>query len=943
MPGLLTDRLRSTTESRFEEDWTRQRRTAVDILQRLQTQEGVILADQVGMGKTYVALAVAVSQILSIPELGQVVIFVPAAVADKWVREWRKFSESLLESGTSIRCVDQPVRSGEEFLKKLDSSPESREHIVVVTHTALTATLKDTFIQLALLHYATRYVRDGAALRQRIAKWSTGLTGLIRNSRFTRDRVAKLLDTAPSKWRETWKRLTGEDLPGDPVPQAMEGAARNLPLHDVRAVIQALPIRSSADISRRLGTARKALAEATQATWKWLLSSTELDLPLLIVDEAHRLKNPWTQVSNLFGERFNDSDAGAFKGIFRRMLFLTATPFELGHSELIEVLSRMGAVRQLEPSPARSLKERLDDLKRVLTEAQASALTLDEAWGRLSSNELTQFDAWGLAAPPPTGISAAAREAWEHAKLAVRTRHKMHEALQPWVIRHERPRRRAYHAGAAVTVNGGGASGGLQIPEGAALPFLLAARAQSVALDEKRGRPLFAYGIASSYEAFGRLSSGQTGEGRDSDLPEEDREGDGAPVAGHRTTPDAVGWYRREIDRALADIDVRDAHPKVSATVEKAAQLWLEGEKCLIFCWFIKTGEAVERALAKRIDDLILEQASVALGTGAVNETRVELDRISDRLFRRDVSSYERIRQLLVDALCGAAGRHEDVLDLVVDAAIRHLRTPSYLVRYTPLGPGMTDDDVWAGIHGKNPRGIVLLDRWLQFAERLARARNQIEVVNPNDEHDSEFARINAALLGARTEDDRTMRRGASLHPVRRAHGGTERDVRERLIALFNTPLSPDLLVASSVMGEGIDLHQECRYVIHHDLDWNPGVLEQRTGRLDRIGALAERERKNIEVYEPYLAGTHDEKMFRVVKDRAQWFDIVMGRPTGADEHVTDAEEIRVPLHNKIREALAIDLRSPDPLHHVSSLIRSNERNADVGVARTPPSPLVRN
>lgn len=913
MPRVLTDHLRATTESRFKEDWTRQRNTAADILQRLQTQEGVILADQVGMGKTYVALAVAISQILSTPELGQIVIFVPAAVADKWVREWRKFSESLLEPGTGVRCVDQPVRSGEAFLKKLDDSPEYRDHIIVVTHTALTATLKDTFIQLALLHYATRYLRDGDELRQRIAKWSTGLSGLIRNPQFTPARVATLLDTAPSKWRKTWERLTGEDLPDDPVPKALEDTARNLHLQDLRAAICALPVRSSPEISARLEEARRVLADVTQTTWKWMLSSIELDLPLLIVDEAHRLKNPSTRIGKLFGQRSDDADAGAFNGIFRRMLFLSATPFELGHAELIEVLSRMGAVRPLEPPPARSLKERLDELKKVLTDAQASALTLDGAWGRLSSDDLADFDAWGPAAPPPVGVSPAAREAWEHAKLAVRARHKMHGALQPWVIRHERPPRRNYHAGAAITTIGGSASGGLQIPESAALPFLLAARAQSVALDEteKKARPLFAYGIASSYEAFGRLGSGQADDGRDNDLPEDDRESEDASAAGHCAAPDAVGWYRREIDRALADADVRGAHPKVRATVEKAAQLWLEGEKCLIFCWFIKTGEAVEHALAKRIDGLILEQAAVTLGTGSDKETRIELDRISDRLFRRDASSYERIRQLLVDALIEAAGRHGDVLDLVVDAAIRHLRTPSYLVRYTSLGTDITDEEVWAGINGTNPRSIVLLDRWRLFAERLARARNQIEVVNPKDEHDSEFARISAALLGARTEDDQTTRRGASLHPVRRAHGGTERDIRERLIVQFNTPFSPDLLVASSVMGEGIDLHQECRFVIHHDLDWNPSVLEQRTGRLDRIGALAEREGKNIEIYEPYLAGTHDEKMFRVVKDRAQWFDVVMGRPTGADEHVTDAEETRVQLHNKIREALAMDLRSP--------------------------------
>lgn len=912
MSDLLSDKLRALTEPRFEEDWLRQRRTATDILERLQSQEGVILADQVGMGKTYVALAVAVSQILSTSEVGQVVIFVPAAVADKWVREWRKFSESLLEPGVGIRCVDRPIRSGEEFLKKLDDKQEDRDHLIVVTHTALTASLKDTFIQLALLHYATRYIHDGASLRQRIAKWSSGQSGLIRDRRFTPDRVERLLKTPPADWRTTWKRLTGEDLSDDPVPLALENASRKLRFNDLRAELDKLPKNNSQDIEQRLKKAREALSKVTQATWKWMLSSIDLDLPLLIVDEAHRLKNPKTQISSLFGERSDGADVGAFNGIFRRMLFLTATPFELGHSELIEVLSRMGAIRPLEQPPAKSLKDRLEVLKKVLTEAQASALTLDAAWGRLRPEELNGFDAWGTDEPPPAGITTAAREAWEHAKLAVLARKRMHVALQPWVIRHERLRRRSYYPGTAIFKISDKAQGGLPIPESSALPFLLAARAQSVALDEKRGSPLFAYGIASSYEAFGRLGSGESDPGRDSDLSSDDREGDPKPLDDYQMASSAVGWYRSEIDRALADPNVRGSHPKVQATVERAAQLWLEGEKCLIFSWFIKTGEAVEHALVKRIGKLMLEMASASLGTDSDEQTLDELDRISERLFRRDSLAFGRIRNRLKEALIEAAGQHEDVVDLVVDSAMRHLRTHSYLVRYTPLSIGMTVDDVWAGINGSNPRGIVLIERWRLFAERLARVRTQVLAANPNEDQDSEFARINTALLGAHSEDDQSTRRGASLRPVRRAHGGTERDDRERLIALFNTPLSPDLLVASSVMGEGIDLHQECRFVIHHDLDWNPSVLEQRTGRLDRIGALAERVGMNIEVFEPYLAGTHDEKMYRVVKDRGQWFDIVMGRPTGTDEHVTDAEETRIPLHNKIREALAMDLRSPE-------------------------------
>lgn len=909
MPGLLSEQLRLRTEPRFEADWKRQRRTAGDIVQRLLTQEGVILADQVGMGKTYVALAVAVTQILASPERGQVVIFVPASVGEKWVREWGKFSETLLEPGTGIRCVPKAIRRGEDFLKALDDVPEHRNHLVIVTHTALTATLQDPFVKLALLHYATRHLRDGvgAELRQRIAKWSAGRAGLFQHAQFTSVRVAKLLESPPAKWRDLWRRIADEELPDDPIPAALEAATRNLNLQAVRTAIGALPIRHSADIDRRLKKARGEISEATQAAWKSIIAATDLDLPLLIVDEAHRLKNSHTHISRLFAPRTGGAAAGAFAGIFRRMLFLTATPFELGHSELINVLSRMDAVRPLEPLPMEPLGSRLDVLGRLLTTAQASALTFDATWGRLVPEELGHFDAWTPDTSAPQEISTISREVWEHARLAVRARSQMYNALRPWVIRHAREPRRDYRPGRAIAESGTGAVGGLEIPERAALPFLLAARAQSVALDEAgSSRPLFAYGIASSYEAFGRLGSGTTEDGLDSDRAVEDKEQNDPSRREHVAGSAAVRWYRNEIDRAIRDDVVRDTHPKVQATVEKAVQLWLAGEKCLIFCWFIRTGIAVERALNNRIDHLVSEYAAAALQVSSGDTVRDALDRISERIFRRDGSSYERIRERLLKALTPAAGGYEDVLQLVVDSAIRQMRTHDHLVRYTPLSPSITDEEVWAGINGQNPGSIVLLDRWRLFAERLAKARNQIR-----EEHDSEFTRISTALLGAHSEDDAAARRGASLRSVRRASGQTDRHDRERLIALFNTPFAPDLLVASSVMGEGIDLHQECRYVIHHDLDWNPSVLEQRTGRLDRIGALAEREGKPIEVYEPYLAGTHDEKMFRVVKDRAGWFDIVMGRSSNADESSTDAEEGRVPLHPNIVKALTMDLRSP--------------------------------
>jgi hypothetical protein len=94
---------------------------------------------------------------------------------------------------------------------------------------------------------------------------------------------------------------------------------------------------------------------------------------------------------------------------------------------------------------------------------------------------------------------------------------------------------------------------------------------------------------------------------------------------------------------------------------------------------------------------------------------------------------------------------------------------------------------------------------------------------------------------------------------------------------VFNTPFFPDILVCSEVMGEGVDLQRFCRHVVHHDLAWNPSNIEQRTGRIDRLGCKAEGNQP-ILIYLPYLAGTADERQYNVMSYREQWFRVVMGQ-----------------------------------------------------------------
>ena len=128
-----------------------------------------------------------------------------------------------------------------------------------------------------------------------------------------------------------------------------------------------------------------------------------------------------------------------------------------------------------------------------------------------------------------------------------------------------------------------------------------------------------------------------------------------------------------------------------------------------------------------------------------------------------------------------------------------------------------------------------------------------------------------------------------------------------RRMRAFNTPFFPDVLVCSEVMGEGVDLHRCCRYVIHHDLALNPSDIEQRTGRIDRLGCKAEG-RQPIVAYLPYLGGAVDERQFKVMRDREQWFQVVMGQQGVEKLIMAESAEQSHALPKTIAKSLAFNL-----------------------------------
>ena len=454
-------------------DAARQTKTAGEILRRFAEQPGQILADEVGMGKTYVALAVAVSVLEATGRTRPIVIMVPPGVQAKWPKDWDVFQHRCMRIGHEIRATPQTVRRGSEFLKLLDDDPAKAMHIIFLSHGALTSPLSDAYIRLALVR---RALARPTLKRQRGAfpRWAA----TILRAQWLDEDLARALMGAPVKrWADVYRKETGRQLSDDPVPDGLIEALQRVDLTDVVAALRDLPLRTGRHVEQRLREVRAPLQDALHDVWRECMSAVRKRSPLLILDEAHHAKNPWTALARLFDNPDADLIA-ALSGVFDRMLFLTATPFQLGHNELLEVLERFKAIRWKGLDRA-AYEEYLNELEKALTAAQTAALMLDASWGRLTPRDVAgaEQDWWqqkGQASETLALVAGRYREVRANNRKAA-------VLLRTTVIRHvrgEKEHRRELYCGAEIP--GKRQPGGIAVSDGALLPFLLAARTQAI-------------------------------------------------------------------------------------------------------------------------------------------------------------------------------------------------------------------------------------------------------------------------------------------------------------------------------------------------------------------------------------------------------------------------------------------------------------------------------
>ncbi|WTW98268.1 DEAD/DEAH box helicase [Streptomycetaceae bacterium NBC_01309] len=81
-----------------------------------------------------------------------------------------------------------------------------------------------------------------------------------------------------------------------------------------------------------------------------------------------------------------------------------------------------------------------------------------------------------------------------------------------------------------------------------------------------------------------------------------------------------------------------------------------------------------------------------------------------------------------------------------------------------------------------------------------------------------------------------------------------------------------DILLVSEVGSEGLDF-EFCNVLVNYDLPWNPMRVEQRIGRLDRIGQKHEK----IFIYNMHVPGTIETDIFQRLYDRIRVFEDSIG------------------------------------------------------------------
>jgi hypothetical protein len=234
---------------------------------------------------------------------------------------------------------------------------------------------------------------------------------------------------------------------------------------------------------------------------------------------------------------------------------------------------------------------------------------------------------------------------------------------------------------------------------------------------------------------------------------------------------------------------------------------------------------------------------------------------------RRLTSSWAAIRRTLTRRL----DREELLLDddLLAEADDADLQTTNAgaidQTQALPLTSAEIDE-----IHGYVERMSVVSDsKFDRLLTNLNEARDAGKSIIVFTQFVDTLEDLRNRLSGAYSNQMATFT-GAGGRIFRDLEGWVEISKRDLIEAVRARRVT--VLLATDAASEGLNL-QTCSYLINYDMPWNPMRVEQRIGRIDRLGQQAD----VVEIRSYFIPNTVEESVYRALATRIDLFSGMLG------------------------------------------------------------------
>ncbi|GFR38764.1 helicase [Insulibacter thermoxylanivorax] len=154
--------------------------------------------------------------------------------------------------------------------------------------------------------------------------------------------------------------------------------------------------------------------------------------------------------------------------------------------------------------------------------------------------------------------------------------------------------------------------------------------------------------------------------------------------------------------------------------------------------------------------------------------------------------------------------------------------------------------------------------------------------------------------------------------------GGMNRGKKDWMMDLFRG--RAQILVATEAGGEGINL-QFCNHIINFDLPWNPMRVEQRIGRIHRLG-----QEHDVYIYNLETIGTIEEHIVNLLHEKINMFELVIGELDEILERMEESSAVETRLYKAMLEA-----RSEDEMRREIERIGENFVSSKQRISHGPP------